>query len=308
MRRFNAEINHWADWGRVFQSVSQFTPLIRQIYQNENLPFTKLENLQPGTNAVFKVGYSVCKVFAPPESGLDSLADFHTEWFGLTRAHALGLPVPKVIARGRIRDRYDFMYLILELIEAKSYASLSRSLSDADKTSIGWQLRQIADRMDTPCEPFNQWDPLVDGLENPCWQQLPDSFNRERLAYLSHLQCKQRVYVHGDINPDNVLLDQALQVYLIDFADAILAPPEYELAALCDLFDYDAAAMSGYFGSDYRPEVITEHFFQAVLLHHFGANIILNKLGTADDFTSLNKLKNRIFEVLQEGKVHLNGS
>ena len=50
------QINNWDDWGKVFQSIPAFKPLVECIFNKENLPIVEIENLKPGTNAVFKVG------------------------------------------------------------------------------------------------------------------------------------------------------------------------------------------------------------------------------------------------------------
>ena len=62
MSLFTAQINNWDDWGKLFQSISAFTPLVEHIFHKENLPYANIENLKPGTNAVFKVGEYVIKI------------------------------------------------------------------------------------------------------------------------------------------------------------------------------------------------------------------------------------------------------
>ena len=51
---FSETIQNWDDWGRVFQSIPAFTPLVREIFRREGLPFAPLQNLTPGTNGVFR--------------------------------------------------------------------------------------------------------------------------------------------------------------------------------------------------------------------------------------------------------------
>ncbi|MDR0641084.1 MAG: hypothetical protein LBG07_01325, partial [Treponema sp.] len=72
---FNGEINNWQDWSRVFQSINSFSPLAEFIFAKENIPFLEIKNLTPGTNAVFKVGGNVVKIYAPIESGIDQTFD-----------------------------------------------------------------------------------------------------------------------------------------------------------------------------------------------------------------------------------------
>ena len=55
MDRFTATIDGWTSWGRVFQSIEAFEPLIRHILSQHALPIAEIEHCTPGTNAVFKV-------------------------------------------------------------------------------------------------------------------------------------------------------------------------------------------------------------------------------------------------------------
>lgn len=302
MGLFFYNIKDWADWSNVFQSIEAFTPLIRRIYEKENLPFELLENLTPGTNAVFKVGKTVCKVFAPKESGMDAQSDYNTEAFGLVRANLLGVSAPRLIAGGSINDKYEFLYFIMEFIDGKSLSDIEDNLTDLEKEEIGRKLRKMTDKLNTPCERFNKWDIVERELSNKRWSILPDSFNKERLSYLRNLQIYKKVYVHGDLNPDNVLLDKDKNLYILDFADALLAPAEYELVALCGLFDFSGVYMRGYFGKDYQPEEIAEKYFYGVLMHDFGAGIIHQHFGKSEKLISLDILKKRIYDVMKRGK------
>lgn len=42
---FNYTIKNWDDWGKVFQSIEEFTPLAQEIFCREKLEFANLENL-----------------------------------------------------------------------------------------------------------------------------------------------------------------------------------------------------------------------------------------------------------------------
>ena len=111
---FSETIQNWDDWGRVFQSIPAFTPLVREIFRREGLPFAPLQNLTPGTNGVFRCGDLVVKVFFPRESGLDPEPDFRNEAAVCGHLTKLGVPVPKLLAQGLVRDKYDFYYLVTQ--------------------------------------------------------------------------------------------------------------------------------------------------------------------------------------------------
>lgn len=66
------------------------------------------------------------------------------------------------------------------------------------------------------------------------------------MEYLLKYQVGNPVFVHGDLTRDNIIIDRAGNLYIIDFADAVLAPAEYELPALIfELFQRTR--------SDYKP-------------------------------------------------------
>ena len=87
MYLFREEIRDWPSWGGVFQSLPAFRKLIEDIFNRERLAgANRISNLTPGTNAVFKVGDYVVKLFAPAESGLDTEHDYETELRATRRA------------------------------------------------------------------------------------------------------------------------------------------------------------------------------------------------------------------------------
>jgi len=302
MHIFNANINGWSSWGRVFQSIKDFEPLIKYIFNRHNLPFKEIEHCMPGTNAVFKVGDFVVKIFAPKESGMDTDSDYKTELFGIERANRLGISVPQLLASGTAEDKYVFHYLIMEHISGGSFGQLESGMTDEEKIEFGKKLREITDRMNTPCERFNHIDVINRALHCERWSKFPLSFQNERKEYLKQYKITAPVYVHGDLNPDNVWIDAKGKLYIIDFADAVLAPSEYELAAVvCELFCFEKPYMDGYFG-EYDAVKFTEKCFDGLLLHDFGYNIIRCNLGHIDEITSLAVLRERLYTSIKNNK------
>lgn len=308
MGLFNAQINNWKDWEKIFQSIPTFTPLIEYIFEKESLPIGQIENLTPGTNAVFKASDYVVKIFAPPESGMEVGTDFNTELFGIRRAEALGIPAPKLIASGEVKDRYNFSYMIMEYLDGKAFRDIRKSLSYEEKIVFGQKLRKITDKLNTRCENFDPVDVIWNAINNNSWSDYPPSFNKERLSYLAglHIDKGDKVYCHGDLNADNIFVDDNFELRIIDFADGMSAPAEYEEALIvCELFCFEKPYMIGYYG-DYTVEGITELCAAWLPVHDFGGDIVRDRIGPASLITSLDIMKERLFDMIKTEKERTN--
>ncbi|NLN55076.1 MAG: aminoglycoside phosphotransferase family protein [Clostridiales bacterium] len=299
MPLFNEKISCWDDWGRVFQSTTAFRPLVEYILEKENLPVCEITNLTPGTNGVFRVGKYVIKIFAPLESGIDQTPDLKTELFATRRANEMGISSPKLIANGYIDDKYHFAYMITEYIEGAEFSKAVLKMTSGEKVEAAKKLRHITDKMNTPCKAFNQIDVINDTGHYRRWEKFPDNFKTQRLEYIKSMDCKNKVFVHGDLCGDNIIITPGGNLYIIDFADAVLAPLSYEHSLVAvELFDFDSWLIKGYF-EGYTPKEITGICFEGLLIHDFGGDIVVNHLGNNEEFQSLEDLHKRLEQKIQ---------
>ena len=295
---FNGQISNWREWGGIFQSIAAFGPLVEHILAIEKLPAAKLENLSPGTNAVFKAGDYVVKVFAPCESGIDQTPDLQTELFAAARADELGISAPAMVAHGLIEDKYKFAYIITEYIAGAEFKDAVKVMGVADRLAIGCKLRAVTDKMNKPCGPFNSIDVINDADDARRFrrwdERYNESFRAERLAYIRSHNYGEKVFVHGDLCGDNILLAPDGELYIIDFADAVLAPIEYEHALIAvALFELDAALIEGYFGNCSADELASV-CFNGLLIHDFGGDIVAQLIGDPGEVLSLCDLQNKL--------------
>lgn len=294
---FTYTINGKSDWAAVFQSIPAFQPLVEAIFSRHGLPFSDLTNCTPGTNAVFCVGAYIVKIFAPPESGFSTGEDYAVECFGLSRANALGVPAPRLAAYGTMEDRYRFDYLVMERVPGHALGEITDSLSDKEKTRIGRELRHFTTRMDTPCEPFHTRQ-LRGASAEARWDCFPEAFRAERAAYLARVPYGAPVYVHGDLTRDNILVTPEGAIRVIDYADALTAPPEVELACvMCEAFQLEKPYLAGFFGT-YAPGALAETCLAGLLLHDFGANIVCDRFAAPRDVENVAVLRRLIRERL----------
>lgn len=298
---FTSRVTSWSEWGAVYQSIPAFEPLIGRIFANEGLSAAEVGHCTPGTNAVFRVGKYVVKIFAPAESGMDTLSDYDTELYGLSRAERLGVPAPRLAAAGHIADKYLFYYLVMERINGEALGKAGSSLDDARKYGIGRQLRELIRKMDVPCEAFNGVDFLSRAVGCPRYKKMPPSFQADRAAFLRAYRPRDKVYVHGDLTRDNALLGADGKIYIIDFADSLVAPVEYELAALvCELCNFEKPYMEGCFGT-FDADTLADRLTEGLLFHDFGYNIICDDLGDPDGITSVSELRSRLYRRITSG-------
>ena len=307
MSLFTEQINNWDDWGKVFQSISAFKPLIEYILNKENLPIAEIENLKPGTNAVFNVGEYVIKIFAP--QGLDDGygTNVDVEIFGMKLANARGVPAPKLIIYGTVEDKYDFRYMVMDYIHGRMLGDIEDSLSYEDKVDIGKQIRSITNKLNAPCENFTPIDVMQYAIKNNEWDKegFPSSFQKERLAYLNdfHMDESEKAYCHGDFHCDNVLINDEKKVYLIDFADAMYAPAPYEqVYVLSALFCFEKPYMTGYYGGEYDVEKIVDLCMTWLPVHALGHATIKGNFGSVEEISSFAVMREKLYKLIEMEK------
>ena len=190
-----------------------------------------------------------------------------------------------------MKDKYNFAYIIFEYIE-NILAKTFDSMTDAEKMNIGRKLREITDRMNTPCESFNHIDVRNDRSRDRCWDRYPEKFKKERLAYINTHNYGENVFVHGDLCGDNLLLAPHKELYIIDFADALLAPKAFEHALLAIESELDSMILRGYF-EKYSIDEFIEICLSGILLYD-DFETVGELLDKPDDYNTLDDLRGTI--------------
>ena len=296
MSLFNVQIYDWNDWEKIRQSIPVFSPLVEHIFAKENLPLQRIQNLTPGTNAVFRTGDYVIKVFVPTVRGIDQTLELQTELFANERVSRTGISAPKMVAHGYVEDRYRFNYIITEYIEGVKFPDAVKNMTGAEKTGIGQELRNVTDKLNTPCEPFNNIDVIKDQSRQLRWVRYTDRFKGERAAYIQSHDYGEKVFVHGDLYGNNIILTTLGELCIIDFAEAVLAPLVYEHAYMAaELFEFDPALLRGYFGGCSKGE-LADICFNGLLIHDFGGDVVERHIGNPGEFQCLNDMRKRLYQ------------
>ena len=271
---FNEPIHNWNEWGAIFQSIEAFTPLAREIFRRERLAFSGLENLTPGTNAVFRAGDYVVKIFAPRESGLEPQVDYSNESAVCGALTRWGISTPRLIAHGKIQDTYLFYYLITEYCPGEEAGTWLKKANPSQLEDFIWQLKGLLQTLHRPAEGLIPSVNLLGrALDNPRLERLPVSLRDEMAERAARLNLADPVLVHGDLTGENILIGADNRPIIIDCADACLAPWWYELAPLVfELFHCRGDLLRLFEDTD--PEVFVEQVMDAVCIHDFGANML----------------------------------
>lgn len=273
---FHETLAGWDDWARVFSDVEAFRPLVQAIYAKEGMGGAEeVSGLTPGTNAVFRCGNTVVKIYAPIEVGVDMQRDFEVELAMLRHVKALGIPASDLLASGEIADTYRFRYLILGYVQGKDVRTVLGSYSPEQKRTFARYMRALSRALHKPCEDLL---PPVDlkarARENERLAQLPETLRADILRRLDAMQWETDVVVHGDMTDDNILMTGNGTPVLIDFADSVCGPEWYEWAALVfELLRCDRE-MVRTFAGDMPVKDFVARLMDAVALHDFGADIL----------------------------------
>ena len=301
MNQFRKVIRNWEDWEATAGEISAFSGVVEKIFHNEGLPAADIRELPPSTNAVFRVGDYVIKIYAPRQAQMEPEEEQRIERFAMWRAGEAGVPVPEIAAWGCLKDQYDFYYLISRYMEGQPFGEVVRRMETAEKRRMGARLRDLTDRMNTPCAPFRKVDVLTDPDRQVRWQGYQENFRGDRKNYLEGRCFGEQVFVHGDLNGGNVLVDKEGGIWFLDFAEAVPAPALYEqMYVAVELFQMDAALLEGYFPG-YSREALAELITEGLLMHDFGGDLVRRYFGGPDGLYTVKDLAGRVRGRLEAG-------
>lgn len=293
---FMEKITCWEDWGRIFQSICAFKELITYIFAKEGLPKAEITHLTPGTNAVFRVGDYVVKIYAPRESGMDQTQSRQTELFAADFAKRNGIATPSVVAWGEVCDTYTFAYMIMKHVDARELGEVLTCCTAKEQFLLGAQLGRLIRAMNIPCRPFNQIQVISDPDRSKRWRPYREAFRRERAAYLKSRDLGEFVFTHGDLCTDNVLVGKEGELVAIDFGDAVLAPRCYEPSLLAfEYRRYPAFLRGCWQGKDLK--LMAEQVFDGILIHDFGGDIVKSVFPDATQYGKVEELYRGILKL-----------
>lgn len=288
----------WENWCEVFDDFDYFRNMIEEILHKHQLGTIEYsENLTPGTNAVFRVNDYVMKIYVPEETRNWVDDDYVKELESIQYASVKGISTPNIIATGCLEKTQKWNYIIFDYIDGDELGHLLNELDEDEIDSIIPRLRNflIAYNEEREKNP----DVIFRGLKSGRWNGYEKRLIDSIYEYLDQLEFEYYM-VHGDLTKENILYDG--EVYVIDFADSVIAPKCYEYPALAfDLLDYNLTYTQNLFQESF-PELI-DNLLNGLLIHDFGGDIfslILKRLHIAkSEILTVLDIKNAIIDIMR---------
>jgi len=287
-------------YGRHLGDVAYWSPYVAIVLARHRLPASELEAPFAGTFPVFLAGEVVVKLFGPAFGGTESHAA------ELAMHHLLAghpeVPAPGLIAHGCLfSGEPRWPYLVTGRL--RGVAIREAGLDHAGSVSVAAQLGQAVGRLHRLPAPGP-----VAGREVLREMRAGAAERLRRFGLPGHLAEQVPGFladalpatslVHGDITADHVFVDRAELVGLIDWGDALIADPYYELVAVYfDAFGGQRPLLTEFlrgYGWD-RAVDFGRRALQGVLEFQFDALSRISEMADLTEVKDLGQLAERLF-------------
>jgi tRNA A-37 threonylcarbamoyl transferase component Bud32 len=244
------------------------------------------------------------------ESGCYGADYYAIEHEALNHAHNVQVASPKLLFKGIINDKYIFRYIIMEFIDGQIAERKIASFTETEKSIFSTKLRNITNKMNVDMQ--NAIIPIFSletCLLNDRWnrKEFSESFCDDRISVIKEMSFDDLVFVHGDLNGRNIIVDNNDAVYIIDYAASSIAPYYCEWYAIVFLlFKCNPTMMTAYFG-DYHNEEFYDLLTKSILIYGAVAVEEVCEAMAIDisTLTDVSKLKELIIRCLEDGNVDI---
>jgi hygromycin-B 7''-O-kinase len=272
------------------------------VLTRHGLPLAELEIGDVGSFPTFLVGPYVVKLFGELFSGA-TCHQTERSLGRLLRAHS-EIPAPTLVADGALfEEGWPWPYLVLTRVSGTPWSKAGLDLAQQARVAgeVGRMVRRLHD-LPPPTDPVWERDWLAE-LRATCverqrrWKMLPARLIDQIDGYLA-TPAPDRRLVHADLHWHHLFVQHGRLTGIIDWGDAILADPYYELPALhFHTFGGDnhllAAFLEGYrweVGPDFAHRAMT-----MTLLYEFNVMNQLHRLVDLDSIATLEDLAQQLW-------------
>lgn len=223
-------------YGEHLGDASYWAPYVIEVLERHGLRVASVQSPFVGTFPTFLVGDVVVKLFADTFDGGESFAVEHA-MHGLLVNHP-EIPAPQLVCSGQLFDDeagWSWPYLVTGRLGG--IAIRDAALAGDAASEIATQLGGLVARLHAVPAPEAVRDPHFLAELRACAPArlersgLPDHLVQQVPEFLADAS-DEAVLVHADITADHVFVDGGRLVGVIDWGDAMVADPWYELVAI----------------------------------------------------------------------------
>lgn len=277
-----------------------------EIAKREGLPKSHVEAPFVGTFPTFLIGERVVKLFG---SGYDGASSWAVE----KAMHELlalrpSIPAPELLAAGALfTDAQEWTWPYLVTKRLRSRPVRERPLNGTAGESIAEQLGEAVADLHTLEPPAEVGDrDLLPRLRSEASVRLtgfglPTHLVEQVPNYLTDAP-RPTTLVHADITADHLFHDGHALTGIIDWGDAVIADPSYELVAIAfDCFDGDRRLFESFLrGYGWVVDAdFPKNALQAICNFQFNAITRISKIVDLNSVRTLHALADRLFGSLR---------
>lgn len=288
------------DYARQFTDTAFWRPAVERVCQHHNIHIGTMQAGLAGTHPVFLV-----------QNGQQYVIKFYeTRFFAGTRSYKverelyqwlpdlLPIAIPRLIATGILEEFGTWPYIITTRVPGTSFGQVRQQVDTVGRKALATVLgRTLSQLHRIPVETSlflrqlrDEWSEFIRGQYDQCvanhqrWNTLPNHLIAQIPDYLAkyeHFGDPQTCcLIHADLTEDHVLgafqAGQWSVTGLIDFGDAWVGSPLYELVALhLSVFQLDKGLLQTFLQAYTSDTAFYEHFVEramvATLLFEFNA-------------------------------------
>lgn len=230
---FNTTLKNKKNWLEANSNSVEVHNLISFICKKEKIRVNNVYPLTPSTNAVYRVGCHVIKVFAPEIVGYPAEHEFKREIFMLINLELCGVNAPRLHSYGNINDKYVFYYIITEFIDDSVTASKFMLNSSPHIINDFLTNLQLVVNKIHNIKADKNLTKLLSRKPSCCFK---GDLEVERISlvnnFINNEALSQNVYVHSDLTGNNILINKNNKITIIDYEDWMYSNEVIELPAI----------------------------------------------------------------------------
>lgn len=289
-------------YGARLGDVGYWRPYAEAALASSGLPEQRMQSGFEGTYPTLVGGQLVVKLFGYFPGWRESVAAETAANRAIERID--GISAPRIVATGSLFPGRDdeWPFLVMERLNGLAWREADLEVRTAELVArhLGSQIRRLHQSGSADLH-LGRGDWLSAHGQQAAerhqeWGSLPKHLIDQIPSYLSSYEAERGCLVHGDLTEDHLFVKEGALLGIIDWGDAMVTDPFYELGALhLGAFAGERRLLSQFLvGYRWRlDEAFVDHALQVALMHEFDLFRPISNL--TEDSSSLTVLAKQLW-------------